>query len=50
MLSRFRWITFDVSGLLPSGWQQDVHELATAAADGAGLQIDEFFEKETKGG
>jgi hypothetical protein len=31
MLSRFRWITFDVSDLLPSGWQQDVRELATDA-------------------
>ena len=31
MLPRFRWITFDVSDLLPSGWQQDVRELATDA-------------------
>jgi hypothetical protein len=31
MLSRFRWITFDVRELLPSRWQQDVHEVATDA-------------------
>ncbi|HEX4091091.1 MAG TPA: hypothetical protein VHZ33_20460 [Trebonia sp.] len=31
MLSRFRWITFDVRDLLPPCWQEDVHELAVDA-------------------
>jgi hypothetical protein len=31
MPSRFRWITFDVNGLLPPRWQEDVCELATDA-------------------
>jgi hypothetical protein len=31
MLSKFRWITFDVRDLLPSRWQQDVRELAADA-------------------
>src|SRR5579863_8440819 len=31
MPTRFRWITFDVNDLLPSGWQKDVGALATNA-------------------
>ena len=31
MLSRFWWITFDVSDLLPGGWQQDVEAVAADA-------------------
>ena len=31
MLSRFWWITFDVSDLLPGGWQQDVEAIAADA-------------------
>lgn len=31
MTSRFHWTTFDVSGLLPPGWQQGVRDVATAA-------------------
>jgi hypothetical protein len=31
MLSRFRWITFDVNDLLPSRWQEDIREVAIDA-------------------
>ena len=31
MSSRFQWITFDVNGLLPPRWQEDVRELAIDA-------------------
>src|SRR5262249_51612862 len=31
MPSRFRWITFDVTGLLPKGWQRSVREVARHA-------------------
>ena len=31
MLSRFRWITFDVNDLLPSRWQEEVREVALDA-------------------
>ena len=43
---RFVW----VRGHADNPHNNRCDELATAAADGAGLQIDEFFEKETKGG
>ncbi len=31
MLPRFRWITFDLNGYLPAGWQQGVRTAAAAA-------------------
>lgn len=33
MSSRFHWTTFDVTGILPQGWQRDVREAATTNAD-----------------
>lgn len=31
MQSRFRWITFDLNGILPHGWQHEIRETADVA-------------------